>query len=472
VIRSLAGLLIANACYFAAGAGVVRLFGFRLRSYLGVAYLAGVAAVGVLATLMLIAGLALSTWEALLLCAILAATGLVPRRRLETATRKTDRRLLLATTSLLGLYLTALFAESLFRPLDSFDGWLKWTMKARALVLLNGLDPAVFANDAYRALVMDYPMLIPSIEAIDFHLMGGFNMRVIHVQFWLFLVGFLVAVYDLLRDRVQQSLLCPALLLVGAAPALAAQDLRALADAPLAFFFALAVLSGWRYVAGGGRRWLALAALMAGAALATKPEGAPFVFGLFVLLFVASRLRLLPLLPVAVAGLASLVAIVPWRIWVAAHSIPSLTPIKHGLEPSYLADHADRVGPTTRSLLSHGFDSHWHWALPLALGAVTLGLWARRSRGASLYAAGAMVVVFISLVWGYWVQRETIGSLLRFSANRVVTTLVVVAGVLVPVVAAELTRPGASKSPARPDTEGMMGESDAGALKESVAHYH
>jgi hypothetical protein len=83
-----------------------------------------------------------------------------------------------------------------------------------------------------------------------------------------------------------------------------------------------------------------------------------------------------------------------------------------------------------------------------------------------------MVVVFVSLVWGYWVQRETIGSLLRFSANRVVTTLVVVAGVLVPLVAAELTRPGASKSPARPDTEDAMGGSDAGALKESVAHYH
>ena len=297
MIRSLAGLLFANAAFLVAGAGLVRFLGFRLRAHVGVAYMAGVASVGVISTLLLMAGLALRGWQALVLCGSIAALGLVRRERPEAERApKTDWRVAGPAAGLLGGYLAVLFVQCLFQALNSWDAWAKWTMKARAIVLLGGLDTSVFANQAYRPLVLDYPMLIPALEAIDFRFMGRLDNLVIHVQFWLLLVGFLVAAFELLRDRVPQTLLWPSLLLVGTAPALADNLTSAYADAPVAFFFSLAAIARLalrRRGRAAARVWLF--GLMAGAAVATKPEGTPFVLGLFVLLVIFARVKRRPL---------------------------------------------------------------------------------------------------------------------------------------------------------------------------------
>ena len=86
--------------------------------------------------------------------------------------------------------------------------------------------------------------------------MGRLDNLVIHEQFCTLLVGFLVAAYELLRDRVPQSLLWPSPPLVGTAPALADNLTSAYGDAPVAFFFALAAIAAWRYVVTGERRSL------------------------------------------------------------------------------------------------------------------------------------------------------------------------------------------------------------------------
>jgi hypothetical protein len=439
VIRSLAGLLFANAAFLVAGAGLVRFLGFRLRASVGVAYMAGVASVGVISTLLLMAGLALRGWQVLVLCGSIAALGLVRRERPETTAPKTDWRVAGPAAGLLGGYLAVLFVQCLFQALNSWDAWAKWTMKARAIVLLGGLDTSVFANQAYRPLVLDYPMLIPALEAIDFRFMGRLDNLVVHVQFWLLLVGFLVAAFELLRDRVPQTLLWPSLLLVGTAPALADNLTSAYADAPVAFFFSLAAIGAWRYVVAGERRAVWLFGLMAGAAVATKPEGSPFVAGLFVVLVISARVKRRPLLPVGIAAIWTLIAIVPWRIWVSHHGIRSSTPIGKAIDPGYLWGRVDRVWPSVKSLVEKSFAADWLAILPIALAVLVVLVW-RRSHAAALFAAGALAVVFLSLLWGYWVNRPGLHYLLSTSGDRTVTTLVVVAGVFLPIVGAELVR--------------------------------
>jgi hypothetical protein len=440
VIRSLAGLAFANAAFFAAGAGVVRLLGWRVRSHPGLAYMSGIASVGVLSTLMLLAGLALRWWQVLLLCALLASLGLVRRERPRPTVVKTDWRLGLPLGGLLAGYLVVLFVQCVFQPLNSWDAWAKWTMKARAIDLLGGLDTAVFANHAYQPLVLDYPMLIPGLEAMDFRFMGRLDTMVIHVQFWLLLVGFLVAAYELLRDRVPQVLLWPAVLVVGTAPALADNLTSAYGDAPVAFFFALAAIGAWRYLVTDERRTLGFFGLMAGAAVATKPEGSPFVLGLFVLLVVFSLVRKRSVVPLVWPALWCLVAIVPWRIWISEHGIRSSTPIGKGLDPGYLADRFHRVWPSVRTIVEKAFDGDWLAIVPLVLVAGLAVLAWRRSWSAPLFLAGLLTVVFLSLLWAYWVQRPGLNYLLSTSANRTVTTLVVVCGVFLPIIGAELLR--------------------------------
>ncbi len=446
MIRSLAGLLFANAAFFAAGAGLVRLAGWRLRSNPGLAYMTGVAVVGVLGTLLLMAGLALHGWQVLLLCALLAALGLVWRERPAEVAVKTDRRLALPFGGLLGGYLVVLFVQCVFQPLDSWDAWAKWTMKARAIVLLGGLDTSVFANHAYQPLVLDYPMLIPALEAMDFRFMGRLDSLVIHVQFWFLLVGFLAAAYELLRDRVPQSLLWPSLLLVGTAPALADNLTSAYGDAPIAFFFALAAIAGWRWLATGEQRTLWFFGAIAGAAVATKPEGSAFVLGLFVLLVVFGLVRKRSLRPLVWPALWCLISIVPWRIWISEHGIRSSTPIGKGLNPSYLVDRFDRVWPSIRTMVERSFDGDWLAILPLALVAGLVVLAWRRRRSAPLFVAGVLGIVFVSLLWAYWVQRPRVSYLLSTSASRTVTTLVVVGGLFLPILGAELLRGRARKA--------------------------
>jgi hypothetical protein len=440
VIRSLVGLLVANAAFLAAGAGLVRLAGWRLRSHPGLAYMAGVGTVGVLSTLMLMAGLALRWWQVLILCALLASLGLVRRERQEGARPRTDLRLALPFGGLLGCYLAVLFVQCVFQPLNSWDAWAKWTMKARAIVLLGGLDTAVFANHAYQPLVLDYPMLIPGLEAIDFRFMGRLDNLVIHVQFWLLLVGFLLAAYELLRDRVPQTLLWPSLLLVGTAPALADNLTSAYGDAPVAFFFALAAIAAWRWLVTGEAQSLWVLGLMGGAAVATKPEGSPFVLGLFCLLIVFGLVGKRPLLPLAGPALWCVVAIVPWRIWISDHGIRSSTPIGKGLDPSYLADRFGRVWPSVRTIVEKAFAGDWLAIVPLVLVAGLVVLARRRSWSAPLFLGGLLLIVFLSLLWAYWVQRPGLNYLLSTSASRTVTTLVVVCGVFLPILGAELLR--------------------------------
>jgi hypothetical protein len=440
VIRSLAGLVFANAAFLVAGAGLVRLLGWRVRSHPGVAYMSGVAAVGVISTLMLMAGLALHGWQALVLCALLASLGLGRRDRPAATAAKTDWRVAVPAGGLLGGYLLVLFVQCVFQALNSWDAWAKWTMKARAIVLLGGLDTSVFANHAYQPLVLDYPMLVPALEAIDFRFMGRLDNLVIHVQFWFLLVGFLVAAYELLRDRVPQTLLWPALLAVGTAPALADNLTSAYGDAPVAFFFALGAIAGWRWLAAGERRSLWFLGLMGGAAVATKPEGSPFVLGLFVVLVVFELVRRQSPVPLVAPAVWCLVSIVPWRIWISDHGIRASTPIGKGLTPSYLADRFDRVWPSIRTIVEKSFAGDWLAILPLALAVGLVVLAWRRSWSAPLFAGGLLAVVFLSLLWAYWVQRPGLHYLLSTSGSRTVTTLVVVGGVFLPVLGAELLR--------------------------------
>jgi hypothetical protein len=455
VIRSLVGLVLANACFLAAGAGVVRLLGWRVRKHLGRAYMAGVAVVGVLLTLLLIAGLALQWWEALVLCGLLASLGLVRKPPAEDAPGRPDRRIALPAVGLLAGYLAVLLVQCLYQLLDTWDAWSQWTMKARAIVLLGGLNPALFANHAAIGdLHLDYPLLLPGVEAVDFRFMGQLDTKVLHVQFWLLLVGFLVAVYELLRDRVPQTLLWPTLLVLGTAPALVDNLTSADADVPEAFFFALAALAAWRYVVAGDRRDVWLFALMSGAAMATKAEGEPYIALLFVLLLVAAWAKGRRLTPVGLAAVWCVISIVPWQFWTSRHGIKSTTPLHNALSPSYLVHNAGRGWDWIRWLWHQSLTDHWVAILPLAVVVVVLVLIRRSARAdaGALFAVGVLVAVFLALLWGYIARPLGITELLASSGRRTMTALVVAAAVFLPVLGAEFAsswRPGAPR-PASP----------------------
>ena len=450
---NLLALLAANALFLLAGLALLRAIGFW-RAWRdagrvpGLAYMAGVATTGVAATVGLVAGLELRPWQVVAFVAVLAAIGLA-RPGSGQLTRALPRStasswLARGITLVLAGYLAVLFVRSLVRPLNEWDDWAMWTMKARAIVLLDGLDPAVFAGRAYSELNLQYPLFLPALEAVDFHFMGDIDGQVIHVQFWLLLAGFLLATFELLRDRVPLVLLSPLLLLLAAAPALGDQSVVALADAPLAFFVALAAVSGWRYVEQGDSRFAALLAVFGAAAVTMKLEGLAFIGALVLVLIVFARGGARPVRPLLAGGGIAVAALVPWWAWSALHDVPEPTPkvaAANLLEPRYVVTHADDAGRAASALASESLDpGRWLVVMPLGIAILIVASGTPAARRAAAFAGALVGLFYVSLVLAYWAAEappgEGIDWWITTSAHRVVTSAVVTTGVLAPVVAA------------------------------------
>jgi hypothetical protein len=455
MIRDAAAIFAANACFLAAGVGVSRLLGLwsaprELPRVLGIAYMVGVAVIGVLATLGLIGGLALTAWQVLAACFVLAALGFVRRGGALAPGLPVERgaRLLVAGIgALLGIYLAALLLRSYAEPLRHWDAWSFWTAKARAIVTLGGLDSRYFAGAAYQTFHRDYPLFVPSLEAIDFRFMGRITTQVIHLQFWCLLAGFLAAAAQLARDRVHPLLVWPALLLVAVSPSMATQLGWAIAELPLAFFFALAALAGWRYVEDGDWRYAALLGVFAAASLATKREAIPFAAALFLLLIVFAFVRRTRIPPLAWAAAAALVGVLPWRIWVAVHHVgPKELPLGKSVNPGWLLGRTERLPPAIERLAIDSVrPGAWIVILPLAVLAAVFAL--RRGRGdVGAFLLALLALMFLSLIWAYWADLPEIQGHTRRTGPRVVTTAVVLAGVFLPLLGAGL---GAAQARAR-----------------------
>lgn len=442
MIGNAALLFLANALFLRAGLGVRRVLGsqhgWRTPSGIALSYLVGLACFGVLAQLLLVAGLALTRAQAIALALLLAGLGLLrprpPVARTEVTARSVAGTLLVLLTAALVLVLGV---RSFYEPLASWDAWAFWVPKAKSIVLLNGLDARFFAAPTTGN--ADYPLLLPAVEATDFSFMGHFDTQVVHLQYWLVLAGFLGAVPALLRDQVRPLLLRFTVVVLACLPSLAFHTETAYGDVPLAVFVALAAILGWRWLVLHDQAALRLFVVFAAAALATKVEGRLFVAALCIsLAAIAARESLSRSREIVGAGvLAALVGLLPWSIWLRAHDI-------HG---GYHADlgglgrHVDRIAPSLGSLLVHAIDPlAWLLVLPIGLAAIVLA-----SRyGGDLRAAALLASTFLSsvvlLAATYWATSYVFEWHLRTSVDRVVVTPVLLVAALTPVLLESVLR--------------------------------
>lgn len=458
-------LLAANACFLAAGLGVLALVGWpvqptRLGS-LGLAYIAGVAAIGIVAPLLLVAGLSLTVLQVVVISMLLLLSGLVRLRLtgaplpLEQAPDAGPRWIVATGIGFVAAFFVVLAVDLWYQPLATWDAWQHWTPKARSFVLLDGLDADLFSAPAYIWWNPDYPLLLPAVEAIDFRFMG-MNTRILHLQFGLLLLGLVLALAELTRDRVPRALVWTIAAAVVWAPAVAIQTASAYADVPLAVFFALAGLSALRWVEQRDTTSLALVTLFAAAALATKMEGQIYAAALFVaLVLVAWRRARASARDAALAGICAFaVGIIPWRIWTSIQDVEGVysteTLLRRLSEPDSLGASLERAAVATVSLAAELLDpTSWLVIVPVAVAAGGWALLREGSRDGPLVALITLALGFGGLVVVYWLTPFPLEWHLDRSASRVVTGLVLFAGALTaPLLAAvpELARRSPSQS--------------------------
>ena len=156
-----------------------------------------------------------------------------------------------------------------------------------------------------------------------------------------------------------------------------------------------------------GRRWFALAALLA------------------LLPFAWRRWREL-----GAATLAVVAIVLPWRLFVELRGLPLVEyRFRNAISPGYLSDHSDRVRPAVDGLLDEIFTSDWGLLVPLFAAAFVTAILTRRYALAGFAALWA-VLTFAGLVLVYWISVIPIDLALVWSGDRTIVALVVGASAL------------------------------------------
>jgi hypothetical protein len=265
--------------------------------------------------------------------------------------------------------------------------------------------------------------------------MGAFDTRLLHVQFLLFLVATLAALFALLRDRVPPLVLWLSLLSIALAPAVFDQLLTAYADLPLALVFCVGVAAAGRWLVTNQRWALAVAAFCFAGALLMKNEGSLFVLAVFVGLLVVAHSRWRAL---TVAAAVDALLLLPWRIYVHAHDLHD---INYSLGDSFDYGHLHGrlgVGPIAfRTLAGQLLDPRqWGLIVPLFVVLVLAAL-VTGSRAVPLFGLVWTVLVWIGLSWIYVISRFEYSSYLDSTKQRVVASVVLGSAALLPLLASE-----------------------------------
>jgi hypothetical protein len=414
-LRAIFGLVVLNAFILGVGAGILwGLRGWRwwteLARLLGVAYFLGLGALLVVTMAQLVVGIPLEPATVLASGAALIAIGVLVGRRRGFATPglrpsgwRFPRISIVGALFLAGIvvYFEALFrAGRLAGVAREWDSWANWLPKSRSLYLTGRLD-LEFLELVPQ--LTSYPPGHTTLQALAFHAMGSADTATLHLQYAFMAVFFAVGVIGILAGRVRDLILYPLLLAFLVAPYLLDWTTTVYADIPLGYFVALAALLVFLWIEERQLWQLAAATLLLSGAMLTKREGLLFAACVVLAGLVASFKERRELWRgLLVAAVIAFALVLPWRIWAAAHGLPTV-----GYDTGYdgpVSD-LDRLWPALEiGLKSFVHLDLWHFAPYLGVAAIGLALLGGAWR-ISVYAASLLAASLAAVTWVLWVNH-------------------------------------------------------------------
>jgi hypothetical protein len=428
VIRGLAGVALALLGLVPLGTGVLLLTRTPLRA--GLAVFAGMAAAIVLLPPLVYLGLTPSVPVVLALGLLALVAGLLVNRP-----SRMGSRFELLPSLVLAAPLVLLATRAAQQPVDRYDAFANWMLKAKLLYFDRSFADASIAPPVHRG----YPLGLPALEAYVFHGIGSADARVVHVFFAIFLGGLALVAWHVLRPHVGAWPLTAGLSLLLWMPAARDQTLSAYADVPLACLFVSAVL-----LLGSER--LALGTVFAAAALATKRDAVAFCTVLYALGFVALLVRRererIP--GVLVSAVCVALSAVPWRVFDAVHGLH-----EGDVAPSF--SHVDALPFVFRRYGHLIVAQAYLWTIPLAAAAAVVMVVRRRDRQLALGVLVLVAGLFVALALVYVSGTTGVRYLVRSTAERTLITPTLLGAALLPLLVTRAlgAEPRTARAPAR-----------------------
>ncbi|HET8969194.1 MAG TPA: hypothetical protein VFN06_07180, partial [Gaiellaceae bacterium] len=278
-----------------------------------------------------------------------------------------------------------------------WDAWSFWVPKAKAIYQFGELDVGFFTNLPGSS----YPPLVPILDAAAFHAMGSTDVVTLHVQYWLFGVGFVWALAGVLAERVPDWILWPFVLLVLVAPRIGERFLVTEADLLLDYLFALAAVLVLMWLRDRERWRLVVATVGMCGMVLTKREGLLLAAVLVAAALLASARQWRSAWPPLIAASTVVVLVaIPWRIWYIAHGVAGEAP--KNLNPT----DTGRLWPSLRLAFDVLFSSqYWSVIVPVAIGALVLAAIVR-AYAAAVFVGALVLLVTLGGGWITWAIPE------------------------------------------------------------------
>ena len=195
-------------------------------------------------------------------------------------------------------------------------------MKARTIFLESSISPAVYGDPSRTVTHLDYPLMVPLIEAWFYGWLGVPDDRLVGmvaVLFYLALTG--VCYTAVRRQGGTREFALGASVVVASIPHLAGLSGFVFADVPLAAFATIAAVYLVEWLDSGRPDRLAIAALAAGLMSWTKREGLVLVAVLCLVALLVARGTRRAWLGVGALSFASMLLSGPWWAFVAWNGI-------------------------------------------------------------------------------------------------------------------------------------------------------
>ena len=429
-------LIALNAAFTVVGLVILRFAGLPAgRSWratlLGLAPAVGLAGCGLAATLCAMTGLGVGLLSAgIVVVLFLASASLLLRGRrpgigslVPPGDGIAARVLELVPLVALGVLSVAILRLYVATGLVQWDGWAMWAPKAHALYVDGDIWGPVFRDPAYSMQHQEYPVLLPSLQALSADALGRFDGTLIDIESGALLVAFGWGAWAVLRLVVAPWLAAGVALALTGSVQLIENGAGNYADTAVASFTALGLLSLLVWLARGATTTLVVSGIFFAAAASTKAEGLLFALTGIAAVVATARGFGRPLRPVG--WFAGAVLAVP-ALWAVVDRLngPGAKNVDRAAltDPDTMADAAGRIPNAASHLVSVTWD-RWPLVCTFLAAAVAAACLVR------LWWHAAFVVVwggltFVALVAVYYASVAPIGWLLTTSADRVVFSLV------------------------------------------------